>query len=139
MITNNRRGEMNKMISGKIKRKGRCKKNLDLWKLRICSKCDRFFKTKGIQKSFVCPKCDNGEIYKKKFSEGFNMINYYRLGDSNGEIEIIKSNISLKQLEKVIKDLREKLPDDYTADDLMEGIKSLGFSCSFICLKEVYF
>jgi len=55
------------MISGKIKRKGRCKRNLNLWKLRICKNCDRFYKTKGIIESHLCPKCDNGKMsYTRK-------------------------------------------------------------------------
>jgi len=58
---------MIKMITGKLKRKGRCKTNLNCWKLRVCKKCDNFFKTKGIFKAELCPSCDNSFVIKPNF------------------------------------------------------------------------
>jgi hypothetical protein len=44
----------------------------------------------------------------------------------DNERELFETNARDKQIQKVINDLREKIPDDYSTDDFVKGIKSLG-------------
>jgi phenylalanine-4-hydroxylase len=58
--------------------------------------------------------------------------------DENSSEEFFETNANNKQIEKVINDLRKKLPDDYNTDDFVDGIRSLDLNIKRIKITRSF-